>query len=91
MFRTIRCFVMVMLLLAVAVPAAQAQEVPPHGELTLESAPSLWTEVLNWVSALFTGGGPFIDPNGGDYAAPLSGDGAHQVDGGPFIDPNGRM
>lgn len=78
MFRTIRCLVMVMLPLAVAVPAVQAQEVPRSGETALES-PSLWTEALIWARALFTGGGPFIDPNGGSRIVAVDEDGGRLV------------
>lgn len=73
MSRTIRCLVMVMLLLAVGVPAAQAQEAPANGEPAAES-PDLWTGFVSWVSSLFTGGGPFIDPNGRG-STPIDGDG----------------
>ena len=88
MFRTIRCLVMVMLLLAVAVPAAQAQEAPANGEPALES-PSLWTEILSWASALFTGGGPFIDPNGRG-STPVDGEGGRLAqEEGTLTRPNG--
>lgn len=85
MFRTIRCLVMVMLLLAVAVPAVQAREVATAGEPALES-PGLWSGILSWVSALFTGGGPFIDPNGRN-TTPVGGDGGRlaQEDDGALI------
>lgn len=93
MFRTIRCLAMVMLLVVVAVPAAQAQKVPSASSAAgpaLEP-PGPWTGLLSWMSSLFTGGGPFIDPNGGDRSRPADADGSRfvQGDGGPFIDPNG--
>ena len=89
MFRTIRCLVMVTLLSAVAAPAAQAQEIPANGG-PVES-PSLWTGILSWVSPLFTGGGPFIDPNGGSRTIQVDGAGGRlaQEDGRTSFNPAG--
>lgn len=88
MSRTIRCLVMVMLLLAVGVPAAPAQEAPANGGPALE-APSLWTGILSWMSSLFSGGGPFIDPNGRG-STPVAGDGGRLAqEEGTLTRPNG--
>ncbi|HEX2223331.1 MAG TPA: hypothetical protein VHN15_03900 [Thermoanaerobaculia bacterium] len=93
MFRTMRYLgIGMMLLLAVAAPAAANPEpAAAKAEKAAEAPAGLWEEILSWWSAVLTGGGPFIDPNGGGTSVSEDGDGSRLVagDGGPFIDPNG--
>lgn len=92
MIRTMRCLGFgMMLLLAAAVPAAQAQEGAGQGEPAVETPAGVWDGILSWLSAVFAGGGPFIDPNGRGTSVPDENGGSRLLarDGGPFIDPNG--